>query len=152
MNEFEAVMALFPQDNLANEISDKVRDDVDFAVLVRDWLEIKGWTQKELAQKLGMKPSQLSLILSGNTNLTLKTIRRFEHVFGEHFLAFLPSPLKNIIPQREQLSYPIHSKPSISKEYAVDQSGLVRFDPDAKMAEMATFHPFPTQLHYATAA
>ena len=93
MNEFEAVTALFPQDNLADAISDKVRDDVDFAILVRDWLEIKGWTQKELAQKLGMKPSQLSLIVSGNTNLTLKTIRRFERALGVKLLSFAPSPL-----------------------------------------------------------
>ncbi len=93
MNEFEAVMALFPRDELANEISDAVRDDVDFAIFVRDWLEIKGWTQKEFAQKLGMKPSQLNLILSGNTNLTLKTIRRFERALGEKFLSCAPSPL-----------------------------------------------------------
>ncbi len=119
MNEFEAVMALFPQDDLANEISDTVRDDVDFAILVRDWLEIKGWAQKELAQKLSMKPSQLSLILSGNTNLTLKTIRRFERVFGERFLSFAPSPLTKAHQQ------PLKTTPSLSKCFVNEEGCLI---------------------------
>lgn len=151
MNEFEAVMALFPQDNLANEISDKVRDDVDFAILARDWLEIKGWTQKELAEKLGMKTSQLSLILSGNTNLTLKTIRRFERVFDERLLTFAPSPLENIILQ-ESLMYSLQSESSITKKYDVEQNGLFRFDENAKIGKPTIFHLSSSQPSYEVAA
>jgi transcriptional regulator with XRE-family HTH domain len=89
LKTFEELLAEVPVETV-----DKVNDDISFAILVRDWLEIKGWTQKELAQKLGMKESQLSRILSGHNNLTLATIRRFERVLGERLLMFAQSPLE----------------------------------------------------------
>jgi transcriptional regulator with XRE-family HTH domain len=118
MTEFDVLLASIPSD-IAQEIEDEVSDCLDFAILVRDWLEIKGWTQKELAQKLGMKPSQLSLILSGNTNLTLKTIRRFERVFGERFLSFEPSPLTKVHQQ------PLKTTPSLSKCFVNEEGCLI---------------------------
>lgn len=44
-------------------------------------MQRNNFTQKELAQKLKMKDSQLSKILSGENNLTLKTIARFFSLF-----------------------------------------------------------------------
>jgi len=40
-------------------------------------------SQKDFAKKLGMKESQLSNILAGNANLTLKTITRLEVALDE---------------------------------------------------------------------
>ena len=42
----------------------------------------RGWTQKELAQKLGKTESEISRLLSGLHNLTLKSIAKLEAVLG----------------------------------------------------------------------
>lgn len=38
--------------------------------------------QKELATRVGLRPQQVSRILRGNTNLTIKTIVKLEHALG----------------------------------------------------------------------
>lgn len=43
-------------------------------------------TQRELAKKLGVSESRLSKILSGQANLTLKTITKLESVLGEEII------------------------------------------------------------------
>jgi transcriptional regulator with XRE-family HTH domain len=118
MTEFDKLLASIPTD-IAEDIAAEVNDYLDFAILVRDWLEVKGWTQKELAQKLGMKPSQLSLILSGNTNLTLKTIRRFERALSEKFFSFVQSPLDDATHKQSRLT----TTQSLSKEYSINSEG-----------------------------
>ena len=50
-------------------------------------LKAKGITQKQLAKKIGMKESQLSKILAGNANCTLKTITKIEHALDEDIIA-----------------------------------------------------------------
>jgi transcriptional regulator with XRE-family HTH domain len=46
---------------------------------IRDIMSLKGISQKELAQRLGMSPSQLSAIFNADPehNFTIKTLRRF---------------------------------------------------------------------------
>lgn len=46
-------------------------------------LEQKGWTQRDLADKMGKRESEISKLLSGVHNITLKTLAKLEAAFGE---------------------------------------------------------------------
>lgn len=50
---------------------------------VQELLEEKGLTQKDLAKMLGKSPSEVSKWLTGQHNLTLKSICAMEAVLGE---------------------------------------------------------------------
>ena len=49
-------------------------------------LKEKGWTQKQLAQKLGKNESEVSKLLSGLHNLTLKSIAKLEAELGSDII------------------------------------------------------------------
>jgi transcriptional regulator with XRE-family HTH domain len=53
----------------------------DVMNLIIDNMNKMNLSQRDLAKKLKMKESQLSKIVSGEKNLTLKTIARFFHIF-----------------------------------------------------------------------
>jgi ribosome-binding protein aMBF1 (putative translation factor) len=48
------------------------------ALHVMDALEEKGWTQKKLADELGVTPQQVSKIVKGRENLTFETVSNLE--------------------------------------------------------------------------
>jgi transcriptional regulator with XRE-family HTH domain len=52
----------------------------EIALNILDVLEAKGWTQKQLAEKLGVSPQQVSKIVKGKENLRLSTISKLEAV------------------------------------------------------------------------
>ena len=56
------------------------------AAQIRHFLEQNGWSQQDLADKLGKNKAHISLILSGKQNLTLETIAEIERVFGKKLL------------------------------------------------------------------
>ncbi len=58
---------------------------MDFVFAVQDRLDEIGMTRKELADKLGCKKSQVSRVLSGDANITLKTIAAYDAVLGLGF-------------------------------------------------------------------
>lgn len=49
-------------------------------------LREKGWTQKQLAQQLGKNESEISKLLSGLHNLTLKSISKLEAQLGSDII------------------------------------------------------------------
>ena len=49
-----------------------------FAVRMTNALEASGMTQKQLAEAMGCTQQYVSLLLSGNLNMTLETIARLE--------------------------------------------------------------------------
>ena len=53
---------------------------------IYDLLEEKGWTQKDLALRLGKKPSEISKWLSGKHNLTLRSLAKLEVELGEDLI------------------------------------------------------------------
>lgn len=55
----------------------------EVAAQIWSLLETKGWKQKELASAMGKSESEVSKILSGTHNLTLRTIAHIETVLGE---------------------------------------------------------------------
>jgi transcriptional regulator with XRE-family HTH domain len=68
------------------EINKLVQKQTEIAVKISQILASKEIKQKEFASQIGMKESQFSKILAGNTNLTLKTITKIEIALGEDII------------------------------------------------------------------
>ena len=68
-------------------LEDKIytRYHYDLVIRISSVLERKGWSQKDLAESMGKKPSEISKWMNGH-NLTLKTIAKMESVLGENLL------------------------------------------------------------------
>jgi len=74
-----------------------VDKSLDIVVQIHEIMERKGKTQKDLANALGKKESEISKWLSGWHNLTIKTIAKIEAVLGEDIIII---PMKISMPQR----------------------------------------------------
>lgn len=59
-----------------------VRQYADIVVRINELLLRKGYTQKDLAEKLQKKPSEINKWLKGTHNITLKTLAKMEAVLG----------------------------------------------------------------------
>jgi transcriptional regulator with XRE-family HTH domain len=70
------------QDETPDEVRIFVRQYTDIIVRINQLIKAKGYTQKDLAEKLNKRPSEISKWLSGNHNLTLKTIAKLEAQLG----------------------------------------------------------------------
>ncbi len=72
-------------------ILDKTPEDVkiftrhygDLVVRINSLLKDKGYTQKDLAEKLNKKPSEISKWLKGEHNFTLRSLAKLEAELGE---------------------------------------------------------------------
>ncbi len=65
------------------------------ALLILDKLDELGWTQKELALKMGVSPQQVAKIVRGTENLTLESILKIQGALGLEILSqkfTTPSP------------------------------------------------------------
>ena len=63
-----------------------VRKNLAISAQVEALRKKKGWTQKELARKLGKTESEVSRLLSGLHNLTLKSIAKLEAELGSDII------------------------------------------------------------------
>ncbi|MCS6796789.1 MAG: helix-turn-helix domain-containing protein, partial [Raineya sp.] len=54
--------------------ADWIRLSQKIALRILHTLDQKGWTQKDLADKMNVSPQQINKICKGNENLTLETI------------------------------------------------------------------------------
>ena len=77
----ERMMAKMPED--VKIFIDKYADIV---VRINQLLKEKGYSQKNLAEKMDKKPSEISKWLSGNHNFTLRSIAKLEAELGEIIL------------------------------------------------------------------
>ncbi len=59
-----------------------VRRRMMISARIDDALKLKGWTQKQLADKMEKRPSEVTKWLSGNHNFTLETISLIEKQLG----------------------------------------------------------------------
>lgn len=59
---------------------------VKLAIEIRGIMASKGVCQSELARLMGVSPAQVSKILSGKENLSLKTIAKVETALGQSLL------------------------------------------------------------------
>lgn len=55
----------------------------DIVIRVHELIREKGLTQQELAEKMGKKPSEISKWLSGEHNITLRSLAKLEGELGE---------------------------------------------------------------------
>ncbi len=65
----------------------------DLVLRINQILKEKGISQKELAESMDKKPSEISRWLSGNQNITLRSIAKLEAELGETLVEI---PTKNI--------------------------------------------------------
>ena len=56
-------------------------------------LDEKGYKQKDLAEQLGKKESEISKWLNGEHNLTLKSLAKLQTALGEEIITVVPIPL-----------------------------------------------------------
>lgn len=63
-----------------------VRRYSQLVVRIGEILETRGWSQKDLAEKMGKKPSEISKWLSGEHNLTLRSLAKLEVELGEELI------------------------------------------------------------------
>lgn len=59
---------------------------LDIAAQIDTYLKETGWTQKKLAEEAGLRPSQLSKIMAGEANPTLRTITNIEEALGKDII------------------------------------------------------------------
>jgi transcriptional regulator with XRE-family HTH domain len=71
---------------IPKEVKKFVRRQGEIATQIADILKKNGIKQKEFAKTMNMKESQLSRILSGEVNLTIKTITKIEVALGEDII------------------------------------------------------------------
>jgi len=70
------------QEETPEEVRIFVRQYTDIVLRIHQLLEDKGYTQKDLAEKMNKRPSEINKWLKGNHNLTLKTIAKLEAELG----------------------------------------------------------------------
>jgi transcriptional regulator with XRE-family HTH domain len=64
-----------------------LRESQQIALKVLDKLDELNWTQRRLAEELGVSPQQVSKIVSGKENLTLETQVKLQNVLNIPILA-----------------------------------------------------------------
>ena len=64
----------------------------------------KGWTQKDLAKKIGKTESEISKWLSGLHNLTLKSIAKLEVILDATLLE-VPQPAQKLSPAIQYITF-----------------------------------------------
>lgn len=82
-------------DNIPIENEVFVRLYVQILKRVNYILEQKGYKQKDLAESLGKKESEISKWLSGEHNLTLKSLAKLQAALGEEIITVVPTPSLN---------------------------------------------------------
>lgn len=75
-----SIMKDFLRKHESPEIARFVDQNLEITEQVHALLKVKGWSQKELAEAMGKTPAEVSRWLSGQHNLTLKTIAKLETV------------------------------------------------------------------------
>ena len=85
---------------IRKDISPEMKQQVELSVAIAnriyEILEIKGMTQKDLAQRLGKTETEVSRWLSGTHNLTLSTICKISAALGEEIVTI---PRKELEPE-----------------------------------------------------
>ena len=77
----------------------------DIALDILEKLDVLGWTQKDLAEKMGVSPQYVNKLVRGSENLTLETIVKLQTILDiimirfraiqHHFIRLMISALIN---------------------------------------------------------
>ena len=90
---FSDILASIPKN-----IKQYVRLSMDIASQINLILKQENLSQKELANRLGKKESEISKWLSGNHNFTLKSLSKIEAVLGQQILFTREEIAKRFLP------------------------------------------------------
>ncbi len=71
-----------------------IEKNLDLIEQINEILNLKGWSQKDFAQKLGKSESEISKWLSGLHNFTLQTISKIEAAFEQDIVVTPKSTVK----------------------------------------------------------
>ena len=89
-------------EGIRKDISPEMKQQIELSVAIAnriyEILEIKGMTQKDLAQRLGKTETEVSRWLSGTHNLTLSTICKISAALGEDIVT-VPKPVLEPAPE-----------------------------------------------------
>lgn len=81
MSNYKTVKDFF-EDRGPADLERFVDKNLDISQQVLFLLKEKGWSQHDLAQKLGKSDAEISKWLSGSHNLTLRSITKMEAILG----------------------------------------------------------------------
>ena len=88
---------------------------VDIATHIQDVLNAKGWTQKDLAEKMGRQNSEISKWLTGTHNFTLKTLAKIESLIGEEVVFSKKQAVNRFAPSNPYFNEFINKRASKAK-------------------------------------
>lgn len=86
MNTYSENVASYFEKPSSPDVERFIDINLDISEQVMEYLGKKGWTQKDLASKLGKSEAEVSKWLSGMHNLTLKSISKMEAVLQENII------------------------------------------------------------------
>lgn len=86
-----------------------LRKSQRIAVRILSVLDKKGMQQKELAEDMEVSPQQISKIVKGKENLTIKTISKLENVLGIQLME-VPIPQLEMAVERKDVQVSISDK------------------------------------------
>lgn len=81
-----SILSDFLQENRQLDIQCYINKNLDITEQIYAYLKEKGWSQTDLAKKLGKSNAEISKWLSGTHNLTLKSITKLETIFNEDII------------------------------------------------------------------
>ncbi|MBN9382426.1 MAG: helix-turn-helix transcriptional regulator [Chitinophagaceae bacterium] len=91
------------QEETPEEVRIFVRQYTDIVLRINQILQEKGYTQKDLAERMNKKPSEINKWLKGNHNLTLKTLAKLEAELGEPIISVPTTRVKRSARDQKQV-------------------------------------------------
>lgn len=85
-------------DETPKEVDVFVKKYGDLVVRIHEIMEAQGINQRTLAERMDKKPSEISKWLSGNHNLTLRSIVKLEIELGVELIAVTQNEIPNAQP------------------------------------------------------
>lgn len=95
--------AIFESIQVSDEVKRYVDHSFDIVNRIHDLLEKQGRTQRDLANQMGKKESEISKWMQGTHNFTLKSIAKIEAVLGDKLIV---SPKRDeVLVKKEVLAF-----------------------------------------------
>ena len=86
------------------ENNEFIRFSNNIALLILDRLDQLKWSQKQLAEKMGVSPQQVSKWVKGGENLTISTIMNISAAIGFNLISLNEPPKANIVSETVSFS------------------------------------------------
>lgn len=91
-------------ENTPSDTFDLVAKRMDLAARIDKAIKMKGWTQKQFADAMHKKPSEISRWLSGTHNFTTDTLWQIEQVLDIQLLTTAEAPPANLDAMQQFIS------------------------------------------------